>query len=194
MLGVLIDLKNENMSSNESLDQKKIKDQLLELASKDLKRQINAVRSLKVCGNETVIDPLLRVLVNHPAPELEAEIMDLLNTPKSSKVPAEIAKALTSSHFIDIRLQLLTSIWNSGLDYRPYLTEIVTAGVEGDMMHALECITIIENIEDELSEDQLFEPILVLTNYIASHPSEKGPKMDLIREMTQELQNRNNLL
>lgn len=182
------------MSSNESLEQKKIKDQLSELASNDVKRQIKAVQSLKVCGNETVIEPLLVVLANHPSSELEAEIMDLLNTPKSSKVPAEIAKALSSARFVGIRLQLLTSIWNSGLDYRPYLTEIVTAGVEGDMMHALECITIIENIEEELSEDQLFEPILVLTNYIASNPSEKGPKMDLIREMTQELQNRNNLL
>lgn len=182
------------MATQETLEQKKIKDLLSELASKDEKRQIKAVKALKVCGNETIIEPLLTVLVSNPSPALESEIVDLLNTIKSTKVPAEIAKALQNSRFISVRLTLLASIWNSGLDYRPFLTEIVTAGVEGEMLHALECITIIENIEDELSEDQLFEPLIVLTNYIASNKSEQGTKMDMIREITQELQNRNNLL
>ena len=80
------------------------------------------------------------------------------------------------------------------MDYRPYITEIVTAATEGEMLDALECITIIENIDEEFSEDQLFEPLIVLTNYISSNKSEQGPKMDLIKEITQELQNRNNLL
>lgn len=182
------------MSKQETIEQKKIKDLLSELASKDDKRQVKAVQALKICGNETIIEPLLIVLVNEPEEVLEREIKDLLNTIKSTKVPAEIAKALQDKRFVSIRLALLASIWNSGLDYRPFLTEIVTAGVEGEMLHTLECVTIIENIEDELSEDQLFEPLIVLSNYIASNPSLQGAKMDMIREMTQDLQNRNNLL
>lgn len=182
------------MSTQETLEQKKIKDLLSELASKEEKRQIKAVQALKVCGNETVIEPLLVVLSNDPTDPLQKEIMDLLNSAKSTKVPAEIAKALVNSRFKSIRQLLLTSIWNSGLDYRPYITEIVTAATEGEMLDALECITIIENIDEEFTEDQLFEPLIVLTNYISSNKSEQGPKMDLIKEITQELQNRNNLL
>ena len=182
------------MSTQETLEQKKIKDLLSELASKDEKRQVKAVQALKVCGNETVIEPLLVVLASQRGTPVEKEIMDLLNAAKSTKAPAEIARALRDNRFLEIRQLLLSSIWNSGLDYRPYITEIVTAATEGEMLHALECITIIENIEDEFSEDQLFEPLIVLTNYISSNKSEQGPKMDMIKEITQELQNRNNLL
>ena len=163
------------------------------LASGDDKQQVKAVQGLKVHGNETVIESLLLTLADNPSDAVYSEIVDLLNTPKSTKVPAEIAKALVDKRFVEIRHTLLTTIWNSGLDYRPYLTEIVTAGTEGEMMDALECITIIENIEGEMTEDQLFEPLIVLTEYLGSTRDE-GPKLDLIREVTATLQNINNML
>ncbi|MDG1916151.1 MAG: hypothetical protein P8I55_16380 [Crocinitomix sp.] len=181
------------MNNKELVKKKKVQDLLSELASGDTKRQVKAVQGLKVHGNETVIEPLLAALVKKPADELYSVIVDLLNTPKSSKVPAEIAKALVDKRFVDIRHTLLTTIWNSGLDYRPYLKEIVTAGTEGEMMDALECITIIENIEGEMTEDQLFEPLIVLTEYLGS-TKDDGPKLELLREVTATLQNINNML
>ncbi len=181
------------MEKKETVKQKKVKDLLATLESGDDKQQVKAVQGLKVHGNETVIEPLLLTLANNPSDAVYSEIVDLLNTPKSTKVPAEIAKALVDKRFVEIRHTLLTTIWNSGLDYRPYLTEIVTAGTEGEMMDALECITIIENIEGEMTEDQLFEPLIVLTEYLGSTRDE-GPKLDLIREVTATLQNINNML
>ncbi len=181
------------MEKKETVKQKKVKDLLETLASGDDKQQVKAVQGLKVHGNETVIESLLLTLANNPSDAVYSEIVDLLNTPKSTKVPAEIAKALVDKRFVEIRHTLLTTIWNSGLDYRPYLTEIVTAGTEGEMMDALECITIIENIEGEMTEDQLFEPLIVLTEYLGS-TRDGGPKLDLIREVTATLQNINNML
>ncbi|MFT5819020.1 MAG: hypothetical protein ACI8ZM_000242 [Crocinitomix sp.] len=181
------------MNKKETVKQKKIKDLLSDLANGDNKQQIKAIQGLKVHGNETVIESLLLVLANDPNAGLYSEIVDLLNTPKSTKVPAEIAKALVDKRFVEIRHTLLTTIWNSGLDYRPYLEEIVTAATEGEMMDALECITIIENIEGEMTEDQLFEPLIVLTEYLGS-TQDDGPKLELIREVTATLQNINNML
>lgn len=182
------------MEKKDSVKDKKLKDLLSELASGDDKRQIKAVQSLKVHGNETVIEPLLVVLANTESEKLAGEIVDLLNTTKSTKVPAVIAKALVDKRFKAIRHTLLVSIWNSGLDYRPYLKEIAEAGCEGEMMDALECITIVENLEGELTEDQLFEPILVLKEYLANNKSETGAKIDMLKEMAVTLQNINNQL
>ena len=181
------------MNKKETVKQKKVKELLSNLSNGDSKQQVKAVQGLKVHGNETVIEPLLLVLANDPNPVVYSEIVDLLNTPKSTKVPAEIAKALVDKRFVEIRHTLLTTIWNSGLDYRPYLTEIVTAATQGEMMDALECITIIENLEGEMTEDQLFEPIIVLTEYLGS-TRDDGPKLELIREVTATLQNINNML
>ncbi|NOQ71565.1 MAG: hypothetical protein GQ574_06165 [Crocinitomix sp.] len=181
------------MEKKETVKQKKTKELLSDLLNGDNKEQVKAVQGLKVHGNETIIESLLVVLANNPSDTVYSEIVDLLNTPKSSKVPAEIAKALVDKRFVDIRHTLLTTIWNSGLDYRPYLAEIVTAGTEGEMMDALECITIIENIEGEMTEDQLFEPLIVLTEYLGS-TQDDGPKLELIREVTATLQNINNML
>ncbi len=182
------------MAEKETAKDKKIKTLLLDLGSKDEKVQLKAVKALKVHGNETVIEPLLLMLVNDASPAVYAEICEILNTIKFTSVPEKIASALVDKRFTSIRQELLISIWNSGLDYRPYLKEIMMAGVEGEMMDALECITIVENIEGELTEDELFEPLIVLTEYIASNRSESGAKLDLLKEITLDLQNRNNLL
>ena len=182
------------MAKKENLKGKKIEELLSNLDSTDTKVKIKAIKSLKVHGNETIIEQLLEELLTTTNAGVKLEIVDLLNTAKSTKVPAKIAKALTEKKFVPIRQVLLTTIWNSGLDYRPYLKEIITVGTEGEMMDAIECITIIENIEGELSEDQLFEPLIVLTEYIGSHKDETGPKMDLLKEITLTLQNRNNML
>lgn len=178
----------------ETIQDKKIKELLGDLNSINIEDQVNAVKALKQHGNESIIDPLLVVFIKTESDELKAEIVDLLNTPKSTKVPAEIAKALADKRFLDIRHTILTTIWNSGLDYRPFLREIVTAATEGGMMEALECVTIIENLEGELTEAELFEPLIVLTEYIGSNKSETGPKMDMLKEITLKLQTINNSL
>lgn len=182
------------MAEKETTSDKKIKSLLADLVGKDEDGKVSAVQALKVHGNETVIEPLLVVLISDSSAAVQGEIIDLLNTAKSTKVPAEIAKALVDSRFLGIRQVLLNSIWNSGLDYSPYLKEIMIAGTEGEMLEALECITILENMEADLSEDQIFEPLLVLTEYLGTHKSETGPKIDLLKEITASLQQRNNLL
>ncbi len=182
------------MAKKESLKEKKVKELLSELSNSDIKRQLKAVKSLKIHGNETVIEPLLIKLSTTENEELSYEISDLLNTIKSTRVPEKIADALIDKRFSTIRQTLLASIWNSGLDYRPYLKEIVSAATQGEMMDALECITIIENIEGALTEDEIFEPLIVLREYLANNKDEKSAKVDLLKEITIDLQNRNNLL
>lgn len=182
------------MAKKESIKDKKVKELLSELASGDEKRQIKAVKSLKVHGNETVIEPLLVVLAQDKSQKLNDEITDLINTTKSTKVPAEIAKALVDERFNGIRQTLLASIWNSGLDYRSYLGEIATAAVRGEMMDALECITIIENIDGALTEDQIFEPLLVLKQYLAESNNDSDSKKNMLREIVDILQEMNNQL
>ncbi|MCC7453305.1 MAG: hypothetical protein IT222_03990 [Crocinitomix sp.] len=182
------------MAEKAKVDELKIQGLLNDLSENDPAKLVSTIQSLKIHGNENTIEPLLLLLSKNPVNEVRKEIIDLLNTTKSTKVPEKIAKALSDPRFIALRHDLLVSIWSSGLDYRPYLREIVIAGTEGEMMDALECLSIVESVEEEFSENQLFDALLVLTEYLRNNKDVKDAKMDLLRELTQELQSRNNLL
>ena len=182
------------MAKKEKQKDKKLATILSDLKSSDSKKQLKAVKSLRIHGNETVIEPLLDTHLNTDSDELRGEIEALLNTAKSAAVPAEIAKALVDSRYSSMRQMLLASIWSSGLDYRDYLKEIVTAASQGEMMDALECITIIENIDGNMTEDQLFEPILVLKEYLVKNKDEQSAKLDMLKEIVVILQQRNDAL
>ena len=74
---------------------------------------------------------------------------------------------------LSIRQLLLSTIWNSRLDYSTYLAEFVEMAVEGDYLEALECLTIIENLEGPFEESDILESQLHLKEYL-----ETGHKND----------------
>jgi hypothetical protein len=179
------------MSKPESNKSKKIKDLVSSLSSADESVQIKAIKSLKVHGNETTIEPLIQLLNRSDSEAVEKEIVDLLNTIKSTAVPSEMAKCLANPDYKSSRQIMMVSIWSSGLDYRPYMGEIANATVQGGLMEAVECITILENLEGELDEDQIMDALLVFKAYLVDTKDSDSSKIDIIREIVMMLQNMN---
>jgi len=106
-----------------------------------------------------------------------------LNNTKSSLVPAKIIACLENKKYANCRQILLASIWNSGLDYREFLPQILTATLEGDIMDALECVTIVENFEGVPEDEELNEALVILGNYLSENKKESSPKIDLLIEL-----------
>jgi HEAT repeat protein len=179
------------MSEKESSKDKKVKDLLSQLASKDEAAQLKSIKSLKIHGNESAIEPLVQVLSISSSEKVKNEITELLNTIKSTAVPAEIAKCLGNPSYKNVRQQLLISIWSSGLDYRPYMGEIATATVQGGLMEAIECITILENLEGGLDEEQIMDGLLVFKSYLVDERDGDDSKTEIIKEIVSLLQNMN---
>ena len=178
-------------SDKEKAKAKKVKELLSNLAAKDEKKQVQAVKSLKIHGNETVIEPLVQALNATTSEKLKAEIIDLLNSIKSTKVPAEIIKCLNNSDYSDTHQVLLASIWASGLDYREYMGDIANVTIQGDFMYAMECITILENLEGRLDEDQIMDALLVFKSYLVEKKEDEEAKIGLIQEIVLMLQSMN---
>jgi hypothetical protein len=168
------------MTNEEDIRGKRLKALLQDLNSKSSEKQIAAVQAMKIHGNETIIEPLVEVLAKTSSEELKFEIKEVLNNVKSSKVPAKIIACLGTKKFATCRQELLASIWNSGLDYHDYLTEIIAATLQGDLMDALECVTIVENFETAPAEEELNEALVVLGDYLSTHKNESSPKIDLL--------------
>ena len=179
------------MVKKETVKDKKVKLLIDDLKSKDETVQLKAVKTLKTHGNELAIEPLVALLSATENGEIQKEIEEIFNTAKSTAVPEEIAKCLEYEAYANVRQKLLISIWSSGLDYRPYMGQIANATVQGGMMEAVECITIIENLEGMLDEDEIMEALLIFKSYLVETKMEDGPKNEIIKEIVISLQQMN---
>ncbi|MFK8038440.1 MAG: hypothetical protein AB8B74_09130 [Crocinitomicaceae bacterium] len=162
---------------------KKVQDLILKLDDPDSKTQIKAIQSLKIYGNEMAIEPLVALHVTSQNNAVKSEIESLLNTLKAENTQSAVIACLTNSDYELSHQMILSSIWNSSLDYSSYLNEIVETAINGDFMAAMECITIFENLETELSEEKILGPLLTLNQYLNDTNGEESPKNSLLTEV-----------
>ena len=162
---------------------KKVTELINKLGSKESKEIINAVKSLKIHGDETAIEPLIELYTTTKNNAVQNEIVDLLNSIKSTKVPVVLIDCLTNSKYKSVSQMMLSSIWNSNLDYTQYLSEIINVAQAGEMMDAMECLTILENMEGTLSEENIMDALVNLKSYLVENSTVNTPKMGLLREV-----------
>lgn len=173
---------------------KKVGEIILQLSSPEPKDVIKAIKALKMSGNESAIEPLIDLYATTKNNAIQNEIVDLLNSIKSTKVPVVLIDCLENEKYSVARQMMLSSIWNSNLDYTPYLLEIVEATQKGEMMEAMECLTILENMEGTLTEEKIMDALLSLKSYLVEHSDDNTPKMGLLREVALLLTEINNSL
>ncbi|MEY4658262.1 MAG: hypothetical protein RJB36_28 [Bacteroidota bacterium] len=105
---------------------------------------------------------------------------------------ADIQKQEASSFFVQflsdekdavIRQKVLTSIWNSKLSYDEHLPFFVMLASTGDFMQALECLTIIENMQGPFEEHHLLESQLLLKEYVEESKQEDEQKRQIMSDI-----------
>ena len=162
---------------------KKVAELLNQLQKADSKAQIQAIKDLKIHGNQTAIEPLVRCYVESTNNVVKSEIENLLNTLKVNDVQEAVIDCLSNPEFETAYQMILSSIWNSNLDYSDYLNEIVETAVNGDFMMAMECLTIFENMEFSLSEEKVMPALVTINQYLNDNHGEESPKHDLLSEV-----------
>ena len=169
--------------SAENKANKKVQELIGILHNSEPKKQIEAIKALKIHGNETAIEPLIALYVDTTNNVVQTEIVALLNTLKADNVQENIIECLTNPDYEPAHQIILSSIWNSNLDYSDYLNEIVTTAVNGDFMTAMECLTIFENMEADLTEEKVMPPLVTINQYLNDNIGEESPKHSLLSEV-----------
>ncbi len=128
-----------------------------------------AIKSLQVNGDITAIEPLVELLLaDYLSQQNRLALIELLSTLNLSDAPDEIIRIVKDENFLRVRPILLSTIWNSKLDYSYFLSDFVEIAVEGDYLDTLECLTIIENLEGPFEERHILEAQLFLRDFIES--------------------------
>jgi len=108
-------------------------------------------------------------------------ISGFLNDLKDQSVCAEIIEEIRKKWKADTISMLVSSCWQSGLDYSDYSLDLARIFLKGDYVTAIECLTVIEASVDELSSSRKSEILKILEESPVSEINEKkGLTLELI--------------
>ena len=145
--------------------QKKAQSLVKELKTQDEDKLIATIKALKIYGDSSTIQPLIDRWLAGVSQQAEIEIQTLLNDIKLSDSSSPIMEIVNNTKYKPIRRAILNTIWNTKVDYSEYLADFVEIAVDGDFMDALECLTIIENLEGPFEEQQFLEAQVSLSEF-----------------------------
>lgn len=160
----------------------KVEKLMIELASNDLKKINVALDSLQVHGDVSILEDLFEIAFNQTDAAIIEAIKEFLSSLKNSDAQTVVMDLLLKTDDLERQKFILSTIWNSPIDYSEYLDEFVQLATEGDFLVALECLTVIENLDGPFSEVSLMETQLLLKEYY-----EKGEKDDQKNHMISEI-------
>lgn len=142
-----------------------------------------ALEGLKIIGEPSILHPIILELNTKNHTEKNSLILEFLACLKDSKARSVMIDLMQQSELKEYQQLLLSTIWNSPLDYTQYLEIFVDLAVKGDFMTTLECLTIIENLEGPFSEKSVMEAQVLLSAYAESNPDKNSQKGMLISEI-----------
>lgn len=114
---------------------------------------------------------------------IEKAILGFLSDIQKIEAKAIFIQFLTEEKEQVLRQKVLTTLWNSKLTYDEHLPFFVMLASTGDFMQALECLTIIENMQGPFAEHELLESQLLLKEYVEESMSEDEQKRQIMSEI-----------
>ncbi|MFN5619855.1 MAG: hypothetical protein ACK478_01000 [Flavobacteriales bacterium] len=113
-------------------------------------------------GTAAMVEPLIAFYASKAPHALRNRVGELLGTLKVSGSEQYFLEALDNKTFAHIQKDLVGFMWSTGLQPIDAVAKISQLAAEGDYPMILECLTLLESIEDAIPEDQLLESIAVV--------------------------------
>jgi hypothetical protein len=153
---------------------KKLKELTLVLAKKNSPQIIRAIRSLREEEPfEGAIGLLAETFDGSDDKSLLTAISDFFNDLKDQSARSEIIAEMRKQRNEETISMLVSSCWQSGLDYSDYMEDIINIFIEGDYSTAIECMTVVEGSVSGTSSDRRADLIKVVNNASKAWVNEK---------------------
>lgn len=175
-------------SANSSKIQEEIKKDLF---SGDDKVVMAAIHRSKEEGTALLVGPLIAVYANTDNVIIKGEIAEMLASLKVSNTESSFIEALKNKEYTHVRKDLLGFIWSSGIQPVEAIVLLTEIATEGSYEEALECLTIVESLEEGVPEEQILEAGSLLRAYISSN--KENPKISLLADLLVAIETRSEL-
>ena len=164
-----------------------VKDLILDLASKDNKTLMSALKRVRSKGSEKVVPSLFNIIEKNEDELIKNEAQKIILELKSTASIPFLLEQL-SNEKEEMRLLALNAFWQTGFNSHENMDKFVTAAIKGSFMEAFEAYTIIDNLEGPFEEENIMEAQLVLKSYFSNaNPEEE--KFPIMKNIAKQLAN-----
>jgi hypothetical protein len=170
------------MATQKENRQQKMSALMLDVNSGELNKVKEALGGLKQYGDVSIIAPLFTLLHDTTDRQIHQEIHTFLADIHQPAAIDEFFNMLAITSKEVEKQTILNVVWNSKLNFSSKIKELIRYAVEGDFMTALECLTVLENLDGPFAEEDLIEAQLTLSSY-TNHPTKSEQKDELISDI-----------
>jgi len=133
-----------------------------DLFSEDDALVAKAISRCEEEGSAPLVEPLLAFYASKAPQSLRMRVADMLGSLKISNVETFFLQALANPQWKHIRKDIVGFMWNTGLQPVDAVSQISELATSGDYTLTVECLTLLESIEDPIPEEQLLESIAIV--------------------------------
>jgi hypothetical protein len=143
--------------------EKKVSDLAIKLNDKNPSIVIAAINSLRNNDPFSGAIQLLAGLYDKTETDIiRNHVSSFLNDLKESSLRSEVIAEINKSHRNETQAMLVSSCWQSGLDYSDWASDLVQIFCKSDFVTALECFTVLEESSHTLPFEKKKELIALL--------------------------------
>jgi hypothetical protein len=135
-------------------------------------------------GNLSQLKELVRIYVGEASPSRRTALHALLSSITKKGIREAWMDLLTEIQHPKERQQVVQILWNTRLDFSPYLVAFVHWAFEGDYQNTLESLTVIEQMEGPFLEEHLLEAQCLIQEHLGEDKKEGEQKQRLLGELS----------
>jgi len=162
--------------------QERLQKLILQLNDKEESVFDKALDDLAADGDLSIMAPLSEVLFETKIRSRKTKISAFFSDIEHEPAKIEFMRVMGELTEDAKQAELLNTIWNSRMDFSEYLVDFVELAIDGSFETAIECHTIIENMDGPFDEADILECQLLLGTY-ESHPKRNKQKDLLIHDI-----------
>ncbi len=162
---------------------KKLKQLITNLYAKDEKKVLQTIALLEAEGRAEILSPVCELYLETKNTKVKDKLIEFLSNLSDSSATEVMIGIIRDEKFLGIRQVLLNSMWQSKLDYTPFLADFVAIASEGSFLESFECLTIIENLKGPFQEGQTLEAQLYLKEYLETEKGKDEKRDEIISDI-----------
>jgi hypothetical protein len=157
------------------------------LSSGDRTVIIETLHKLRTEGATPIVPIVIKLLAENEDEEIRKQLVAFLNDLKDNSAIPAIMEAIDNEKYHHIREVLVSSCWQSGLNYGKYLADFVNLILTSDYPTAVEAFTVIEENISHLNSDEAKTMALRASQVIENADSEMKPLLkELVKLLTEK--------
>jgi hypothetical protein len=155
--------------------EKKVRELALKLSNKNAPIVVSAIESLSHQDPFSGAIQLLADLYDTSDTDMiRVSIRNFMNDIKVTSAREEVIKEIKRSHDEGTVTMLVSSCWQSGLDYSPWVEDLALVFCNTGYETALECFTVIEESAHSLTDDKKKGLVSILKDNFKRETPEKS--------------------